>query len=85
MRKYLLTGAILAAFAVPAVAATATTWYVTQDAKTHKCSVTSTKPDGTKKVQIGKDTSGAPATYKTKADATKAEKAATECAAPSKM
>ena len=76
MRKYLLTGAILAAFAVPAVAATASTWYVAQDAKSKKCSVTSTKPDGTKKMMVGTDT------YKTKADATKAEKAAKECTPP---
>ena len=83
MRKYLLTGIILAAFVAPAAAATmaATTWYVVTDAKTHKCSVTSKKPDGTKKMMVGKDTD----TYKSKADATKAEKAAKECAAPAKM
>jgi hypothetical protein len=85
VRKYLLAGAIIAAFTVPSVAATmaAATWYVAQDAKTKKCSVTTKKPDGTKMIMIGKETD----TYKTKADATKAEKAAAECvaaAAPAK-
>jgi hypothetical protein len=79
MRKYLITGAILAAFVAPAVAATSTTWYVAMDAKSKKCSVTSKKPDGTKMTMVGTDT------YKSKADATKAEKADKECAAPSKM
>ena len=35
-RKYLLAAALISAFAVPAFAAT--TYYVGQDAKTHKCS-----------------------------------------------
>jgi len=82
MRKYLITGAILAAFVAPAATAAmaATTWYVAMDAKTKKCSVTSKKPDGTKIMMVGTDT------YKTKADATKAEKADTkDCPAPTKM
>ena len=78
MRKYLLTGAILAAFVVPSVAAT-TTWYVGMDAKTKKCSVTKTKPDGTKMMMVGTDT------FKSKKDATAAEKADKDCAAPTKM
>jgi len=81
MRKYLLTGAIIAAFIAPAMAAT-TTWYVGMDAKSKKCSVTKTKPDGTKMMMVGGDT----AMYKTKKEATAAMKADTkDCAAPSKM
>ena len=71
MRKLMLTFALAAAVASPAFAAT--TYYVAQDAKTHKCSVTTKKPDGTKVIMIGT------ATYKTKADATTAMKAAAEC------
>ena len=79
MRKYLLTGAIIAAFIAPAMAAT-TTWYVGMDAKSKKCSVTKTKPDGTKMMMVGTDT------FKSKKDATTAMKADTkDCAAPSKM
>jgi hypothetical protein len=77
MRKYLLTGAILASFVVPAMAAS--TWYVAMDAKSKKCSVTSKKPDGTKMMMVGTDT------FKTKKEATAAEKADKDCAAPSKM
>jgi hypothetical protein len=82
MRKYLITAAILTAFVTPAAAAAmaATTWYVAMDAKSKKCSVTSKKPDGTKMTMVGTDT------YKTKADATKAEKADTkDCAPATKM
>ncbi len=70
-RKYLLTAALVASFAAPAFAAT--TYYVAQSATTHKCSVTSKKPDGKKVIMIGTDT------YTTKADATKAMGAADEC------
>jgi hypothetical protein len=80
MRKYLLTGAIIAAFVAPAMAAT--TWYVGMDAKSKKCSVTKTKPDGTKMMMVGGDT----AMYKTKKDATAAMKADTkDCAPATKM
>jgi hypothetical protein len=52
------------------------------DAKSKKCSVTKTKPDGTKMMMVGGDT----AMYKTKKEATAAMKADTkDCAAPSKM
>ena len=82
MRKYLITAAIVAAFVAPAASAAmaATTWYVAMDAKSKKCSVTKTKPDGTKMTMVGTDT------YKTKADATKAEKAdAKDCPPATKM
>jgi hypothetical protein len=59
----------MASFAAPSFAAT--DYYVAQDAKTHKCSVVTTKPDGKTMMMIG--------TYKSQADADAAEKAAKEC------
>jgi hypothetical protein len=70
-RKYLLAGALVVTFAAPSFAAT--TFYVQQDAKTQKCSVATTKPDGTKLVMVGK------VTYTTQAAADAAMKAAKEC------
>ena len=70
-RKYLLATALVVAFAVPSFAATS--YYVAQDAKTHKCSVVTTKPDGKAAMMIGK------AAYPAEADATTAMKAAKEC------
>ncbi len=49
-RKIVLAAALAASFAAPAFAAT---YYVAQDSSSHKCSVTTTKPDGTKMVMIG--------------------------------
>jgi hypothetical protein len=72
MKKYILTAALVAGFAMPAMAASE--YYVAQSAKDKKCEVTSKKPDGKKLIEIGTST------YKTKADATKAMKAAPECA-----
>ena len=63
--------ALVAAFAAPSFAAT--TFYVQQDAKTHKCSVSSTKPDGKATMMIGK------AGYTSQAAADAAMKAAKEC------
>ena len=68
-RKYLLAAALVASFAAPSFAAT--DYYVAQDAKTHKCSVVTTKPDGKTMMMIG--------TYKSQADADAAEKAAKAC------
>jgi hypothetical protein len=68
-RKIILTTAVAISFAVPALAAT--TYYVAKDAKTHKCEITSTKPDGTAAVMIGT------ATYATKTAAETALKADT--------
>jgi hypothetical protein len=73
IRKSLVVAAIVATFATPAFAAT--TYYVAQDATTHKCSVTSKKPDGKTMMMIGK------AGYTTKAKATTAMGAAAECKA----
>jgi len=78
VRKYLITGAILAAFTIPAAAAAAKTYYVAIDGKTKKCEVTTKKPDGTKLIMVGTET------YTKMADATKAESAATECGAKPK-
>jgi hypothetical protein len=72
-RKYLLAAALVAAFTVPSFAATS--YYVAQDAKTHKCSVVTTKPDGKAAMMIG--TAG----YATQAAADAAMKTAKECKA----
>ncbi len=71
IRKIVVAAALTTVLVAPAFAAT--TYYVEQSAKTHKCSVTTHKPDGKTFSMIGKDT------YKTKATADKAMKAATEC------
>jgi hypothetical protein len=73
VRQYLLAAAVIATFAAPAFAATE--YYVAQDAKTHACSVTDKKPDGTAAMMIGKTA------YETKAKAEAAMKAAAECKA----
>jgi len=68
-RKYLVATALVAAFATPSFAAT--TYYVSQDKTTLKCYVV--KKIGKNGQQIGKTS------YKSKADATAAKAAATEC------
>jgi len=73
MHKYLITAALAISFAAPAFAAS--TFYVQQDAKTHKCSVATTKPDGTAMMMVGK------VTFTSQADAEAAMKAAKECKA----
>ena len=73
LRKIVVAAALTTALVAPAFAAT--TYYVEQNAKTHKCSVTSHKPNGKTFMMIGKDT------YKTKSAADKAMKAAAECKA----
>ena len=70
-RTYLLTAVLVAAFAAPSFAATS--YYVAQDAKTHKCSVVTAKPDGTTMVMIGT------AAYSSKTAANTAMKATKEC------
>lgn len=72
-RKILLTAAVAVSFAVPALAATS--YYVAKDGKTHKCEITSAKPDGTAAVMIGT------ASYPSKTAAQAALKAAAECKA----
>ena len=72
-KKIVLAAALAASFSLPAFAAT--TYYVGQDATTHKCSVVTKMPDGKKVMEIG--TAG----YATKAAAGAAMKAAAECKA----
>jgi hypothetical protein len=71
MNKLLVTTLTLAAFSLPAFAAT--DYYVVKDDGTKKCMVSETKPDGKKMMMIGKDM------FKTKAEAETALKAATDC------
>ena len=61
MRKYFITAALIASFAAPAFAAT--TYYVAENAKTKKCSVTTKKPDGKTYLMVG-----TPDTYTKKSD-----------------
>ncbi len=72
-RKIVVAAALTTAFVAPAFAATS--YYVEQNATTHKCSVTSHKPDGKSFTMIGTDT------YKTKSAAETALKAASACKA----
>lgn len=69
-RKYVLVGALVVALAAPAFAAE---FFVAQSAADKKCSVVEAKPDGKTAMMIGK------ASYKSKDEADKAMKAATEC------
>ncbi len=73
IRKLLISGILAAAFVAPAYAAT--TYYVAQNAKTHKCEVSVKKPDGKTWMMQGA------AGYSTKAAATAAMKADTACSA----
>ena len=73
LRKVIVAAALTTALVAPAFAAT--TYYVEQSAKTHKCSVTAHKPNGKTFSMVGKDT------YKTKSAATAAMKADAACKA----
>jgi hypothetical protein len=73
LRKIVAAAALTTVLVAPAFAAT--TYYVEQSVKTHKCSVTSHKPNGKTFTMIGTDT------YKTKAAATTAMKADAACKA----
>ena len=68
-----LTGLLVAGFVTPAVAASE--YYVAQDTTSHKCSVVSKKPDGTKEIMLGTDG------FKSKSEAHSAMKNMTECKA----
>ena len=72
MTKKLISVAIIAAFAV-APAFAATEYFVAQKASDKSCSVSTTKPDGKAQMMVGKSS------YKTKAEADAAMKAAAEC------
>ena len=71
-RKYLLTAALVTAFVVPAFAET-TTFYVSQDTRTHRCYVVAKV--GSHGKQIG------PTDYNSRTAARAALKAAPECKA----
>ena len=73
IRKYLLTGFVLAAFITPAAAMT--DYYVAKGMTTKKCSVVTKKPDGATMMMVGT------MAYKTKSDAMKAMKATPDCKA----
>ncbi|HEX2446949.1 MAG TPA: hypothetical protein VHK26_02025 [Methyloceanibacter sp.] len=70
MKKYLLAGLLAAGLVTPAFAAQ---YYVAQNPTTHKCSVVSKKPDGTKEIMLGTDG------FKTKSEAHSAMKGMSEC------
>ncbi len=74
MKKIAIAALIVAGFAAPAFAA-ASSYYVAQNANTHKCSVVGKKPDGKALIQISTST------FKNKSDAMKAMKDLSECKA----
>lgn len=59
--KTLIAAAVVTAFAAPAFA---DSYYVVQDVKTKKCTITQTKPSSTEMTVVSGDT-----VYKTKAEA----------------
>jgi len=73
MKKYLIAGLLVAGLVTPAVAASE--YYVAQDTTSHKCSVVSKKPDGTKEIMLGTDG------FKSKSEAHSAMKNMTQCKA----
>jgi hypothetical protein len=72
MKRSLIAGLLVVALATPALAAQ---YYVAQNNSTHKCSIVSHKPDGTKLILLG---SGG---FKTKSQARDALKGMSECRA----
>jgi hypothetical protein len=64
-RKLLLTGALAAGIAVPALAQTTTVeeYYVVQDPATKRCTIVNQKPTTTNIVQVG------PVAFKTRTEA----------------
>ncbi len=73
LRKVIVAAALTTALVAPAFAAT--TYYVEQSVKTHKCLVTSHKPNGKTFTMIGTNS------YTTKSAATTAMKADAACKA----
>jgi uncharacterized membrane protein len=53
LRKYLLSGAVLTALALPASAQMAAEFYVVQDTSTKKCTIVDKKPTTTTTVVVG--------------------------------
>jgi hypothetical protein len=81
VRRTLLTAAMLAAFAMPALAAApkAKTYYAEQSVKTQACYVVPWKPSGMTATMIGTDS------YSSMGKAAAAIKADTNCKAPAKV
>lgn len=71
IRKMMIAGVAVAAFTLPALAATE--FYVAKDAATQKCAVMDTKPDEKAAMVVGT------VSYASKEDADAAMKAAPEC------
>jgi hypothetical protein len=72
MKRCLIAGLLAAVVVTPALAGQ---HYVAQNNSTHKCSIVSHKPDGTKLTLLGSDG------FKTKSEARDAMKAMSECKA----
>ena len=72
MKSALIAGLLAAVLVTPALAAQ---YYVAQNNSTHKCSIVSHKPNGTKLILLGSDG------FKTKSEARGAMKAMSECKA----
>ena len=70
--KILVASIVMAGLVSPAFAAT---YYVVQNSKTHKCSVSTSKPSAKSKTSVLVGDAG----YKTKKEATDAMAGATEC------
>ena len=70
MKSVLIAGLLAAVLVTPALAAQ---YYVAQNNSTHKCSIVSHKPNGTKLILLGSDG------FKTKSEARDAMKAMSEC------
>jgi hypothetical protein len=71
MKKTIIAAAIMTVFAAPAFAQS---FYVVQDVKTKKCTVTETKPTSTEVTVVSGDT-----IYKTKAEAESGMKTVKVC------
>ena len=72
MKTALIAGLLAAVLATPALAAQ---YYVAQNHSTHKCSIVSHKPNGTKLTLLGSDG------FKTKSEARDAMRGMSECKA----
>lgn len=73
MNKFMIVGVVAAMIVATPVFAATTSFYVAQNAKDKTCSVIQAKPDGKTLMMVGT------ATYKTKAEADAALKAAAAC------
>lgn len=72
MKTYVIAALLVSGLASPAFAAD---FFVAQNATTHKCEVTPTKPNGKSMIQVSNES------YKSRGDARKAMKDLSECKA----